>query len=442
MAPGDIIFWKCQGCTDHGFPRPYAHTAIINGIDSNGIVRFCAHHDAEYNSILTNGFSHTCAVEGHTDKHSGSQISYSVIHIPSSNTQPEIEHRDFGEKLKKRVYFPRSKNNVLYLYMEEHYPNEGEVYADPVINNAYTVGDDWEMVRQADGTYVLFTYFDSNRVLEVENAGTSEGTAVRTGTYTGADHQKWYICNGTSGFMLVPKHAIQMALTIKNSDFSLPTKLCLSAKKGLATQDVIFEDVHYNRINGFNRAGRQTDVVLEVGQRILIPSYASSISDWIKLTQRERNSMLKAIPYASNTFIVQGYSDESILGVSPGVTSVQFTSYYDTRRYYTLNITVVECTEENRSYLPASLTEIEEEAFMHTDFDTLIIPDGCKKIGKNAFFGSDSLRHIYIPASVTEIDPTAFLQHREDFAIYAPAGSAAINLAQENEIIYKILPAQ
>ncbi len=87
VAPGDIIFWRCQGCADHGFPRPFAHTAIINSIDSNGAVRFCAHNAAEYNSVLTNGFSHICAVEGHNETHSGSQIQYYVIHIPSINVQ-------------------------------------------------------------------------------------------------------------------------------------------------------------------------------------------------------------------------------------------------------------------------------------------------------------------------------------------------------------------
>ena len=57
--------------------------------------------------------------------------------------------------------------------------------------------------------------------------------------------------------------------------------------------------------------------------------------------------------------------------------------------------------------LPASLHEIEEEAFEGIAADTVIIPDGVTRIGARAFADS-RVRLLVIPDSVTEIAPNAF----------------------------------
>lgn len=57
--------------------------------------------------------------------------------------------------------------------------------------------------------------------------------------------------------------------------------------------------------------------------------------------------------------------------------------------------------------LPASLREIEEEAFEGIAADTVIIPDGVTRIGARAFADS-RVRLLVIPDSVTDIAPNAF----------------------------------
>lgn len=58
------------------------------------------------------------------------------------------------------------------------------------------------------------------------------------------------------------------------------------------------------------------------------------------------------------------------------------------------------------------VTEIAPLTFLWCrDCTSIVIPDGIKKIGANAFFCCDSLESISIPDSVTEIDPYAFDQN-------------------------------
>ena len=416
--PGDILYWEKRSENSFGHVTMYAGNGMMVEETSDGT------GNVQYTQVTR------LTASGVNWPIKGIYRAYGVT------LKPAVSYYDFGEKLNARMYFPRSKNNVLYLYMESQYPNEGRMYGLPFTSDQFRIGYDWELKRQSDGTYVCCSYYDSNRVLEVKNAGTASGTVVQTGTYTGGNHQKWYIVAGDSGFMLVPKHAPEMALTIKNSDFAIPSDICLAPAQKLATQCVYFPDVTYDRIHGFCRSGSVSrPVVLEVGQNLVIPTTITSINNWNKIPLSERTALRKVTPYSRDTSIVQGYTDGAIRGMAPGTVTVDYTSYYDPRLTFTVDVTVVAQTNEKKSYLPASITEIEQDAFAYTAFDTLVIPDGCTTIGPYAFMGS-SLRHLYIPASVTGINSSAFLQHADDLAIYASAGSAAIDFAKEREILY------
>lgn len=58
--------------------------------------------------------------------------------------------------------------------------------------------------------------------------------------------------------------------------------------------------------------------------------------------------------------------------------------------------------------LPSDLKIIEEEAFYgDKSLDKVVLPDGVKAIGRNAFANS-SIKSINLPSSITEIDDTAF----------------------------------
>ena len=58
--------------------------------------------------------------------------------------------------------------------------------------------------------------------------------------------------------------------------------------------------------------------------------------------------------------------------------------------------------------LPAALKEIDDEAFRGLTVQSIIITDGCTKIGSKAFADCPNLIYIRIPASVTSIEGDAF----------------------------------
>lgn len=87
--------------------------------------------------------------------------------------------------------------------------------------------------------------------------------------------------------------------------------------------------------------------------------------------------------------------------------------------------------------LPANLTAIEERAFEGVAAAIIEIPDGCLRIGTEAFLNCRNLTQLYIPASVKTIAFDAF-DGCDKLTIYAPADSAAIKLARTLGIAYEI----
>lgn len=58
--------------------------------------------------------------------------------------------------------------------------------------------------------------------------------------------------------------------------------------------------------------------------------------------------------------------------------------------------------------LPADLAWIEDGAFIGTDAQVIVIPDGCMTIEANVFANCPRLLYVVIPSSVTSISPNAF----------------------------------
>lgn len=58
--------------------------------------------------------------------------------------------------------------------------------------------------------------------------------------------------------------------------------------------------------------------------------------------------------------------------------------------------------------LPASMKQIESEAFADIAAEAVRLPDGCESIGEQAFANSPKLQQVYMPDSVSDIAETAF----------------------------------
>jgi len=90
----------------------------------------------------------------------------------------------------------------------------------------------------------------------------------------------------------------------------------------------------------------------------------------------------------------------------------------------------LECLAERVYTLPAALTTIDEEAFMGSPVQCVVLHGNVTAIGANAFADCTGLYKAVIPASVTSIDPTAFSGCT--LTIVAPEGSFAQQWALEN----------
>lgn len=82
---------------------------------------------------------------------------------------------------------------------------------------------------------------------------------------------------------------------------------------------------------------------------------------------------------------------------------------------------------------PASLLEIEEEAFASTSEEVVVFPNGMERIAERAFYNNQVLTDIYIAESVIHISDTAFLGNTS-FTIHGIEGSYVQSWSGKNNI--------
>lgn len=83
--------------------------------------------------------------------------------------------------------------------------------------------------------------------------------------------------------------------------------------------------------------------------------------------------------------------------------------------------------------LPASLIEIEEEAFSGTGPQTVVFPEGFQRIGDRAFEGAHRLTDVYIPSTARYIADFAF-PRTAHFTVHGVHGSYAEEWAEKHRI--------
>ena len=68
----------------------------------------------------------------------------------------------------------------------------------------------------------------------------------------------------------------------------------------------------------------------------------------------------------------------------------------------------IDLTTMDTLYLPQQLSVIKADAFKGGDFEAVVIPDSCTRIGSKAFAECENLRYVEMPASLTDIAADAF----------------------------------
>lgn len=94
----------------------------------------------------------------------------------------------------------------------------------------------YEFVRQSDGSYIIKSLEDG-KYLEVSDGGNKNGQNVGFSDYTGENNQRWYIKNGSSGKILIPKNATESCLDISNNGSAIGTNAQIWAQAGVAAQE-------------------------------------------------------------------------------------------------------------------------------------------------------------------------------------------------------------
>lgn len=94
----------------------------------------------------------------------------------------------------------------------------------------------YEFVRQSDGSYIIKSLEDG-KYLDVSDGGNKNGQNVGFSDYTGENNQRWYIKNGSSGKILIPKNATESCLDISNNGSAVGTNAQLWESNGTTAQE-------------------------------------------------------------------------------------------------------------------------------------------------------------------------------------------------------------
>lgn len=90
---------------------------------------------------------------------------------------------------------------------------------------------------------------------------------------------------------------------------------------------------------------------------------------------------------------------------------------------------------ESTFFFPASLQEIEKEAFSGTAVETVVFQYGFLSIGEDAFSDTDCLRDVFLPPSTEHIADSAFPSNSK-LVIHGVEGSAAQEWAEEHRVTF------
>ena len=88
--------------------------------------------------------------------------------------------------------------------------------------------------------------------------------------------------------------------------------------------------------------------------------------------------------------------------------------------------------------LPTTVKRIEDGAFLGTDIEGIILPNGVEYLGNNVFGRCNSLKYVYIPETVTTIAGPLFLNNTSGIRLYYQKNADTTNW---NENWNKYMPS-
>ena len=178
--------------------------------------------------------------------------------------------------------------------------------------------EQWIFNRQSDGSYIIKSCYSGN-VLDVTNAGTTEGTNVGTYSQWGTDNgaQRWYIFNSGSAYMLVPKCAKNLCMDVANGSTAGGANIQLWSQNNTGAQIFSIYKLDYNEPTSIS-INTSTNS-LNVGDTLQL-SYTITPSD----------ARHKSVTWSSsNTGVATVDQTGKVTGVKEGAVSIICSTKYN-----------------------------------------------------------------------------------------------------------------
>lgn len=207
LSPGDIIFYYCGGCSDG---KPYIHSVLFAGTDSDGYARCYSHNNAN-NASKRYYYSKKCYDCGTVIKKAF------VFHFDTENNKPEKPKRQYVRIIQDGWYWietacDKSGNSVLNIC-----GNSMENGGNLIIYPYERTGNELFYIHyEGNGVYSIMSY-SSGKFLHIQDNST-ENQNVHQWENNTHDNSGWYIIDAGNGYYYLENKNNGGFLDLSNAD--------------------------------------------------------------------------------------------------------------------------------------------------------------------------------------------------------------------------------
>ena len=277
-------------------------------------------------------------------------------------------------------------------------------------DNASSQFNSFNVEKLSNGYYSLI-HAASGKALTVEGGDSTVGQNITVRSWDGSHAQQWAIIDNDGGFTLFSRcsgHVLDLSGSGAYNGNNIQQWVYIGTNAQKWTFAKAEYTVSYNASSASNVPGSQ------------VKYYGNALT------------LSNVIPTRTG-FIFRGWA----------TTADAETVEYHPGDQYTLNadLTLFAVWQELLPdfILPASLTEIDDEAFAGVAFTYVKLPENAVSIGWHAFADCPNLAYIYIPALTTQIDEEAF-GTLHGLTILGKTGTTAETYAQNHHFTFIAVP--
>lgn len=187
ISPGDPVFFYCDNCVNID-KRPYIHTVLCNGADSNGYMKAYSHNNAN-NGTKKYKYSSTC-YQCHAVLTKA--VVYHITDVAYAGSDPNLGSPvNVGDDFYAYIINVKPWKHITY-------DSDGNITIRTENAKSNQI---WHFDRLENNAYKITSVKDG-KCMEVHNFGTVNGTNVHINDYNNNNAQKWYIYGESANYKL------------------------------------------------------------------------------------------------------------------------------------------------------------------------------------------------------------------------------------------------